>query len=98
MSDKMKTSIILAVIVLIAIMFTGVIIIALFRPDATATVIAFVGSTLTTTVGTIVVLYNLRKTNEKVDRVEKQTNGINSSLLVSVTGQSISEIERHKGQ
>jgi hypothetical protein len=90
------TSIILAVIGMVTVMFAGVILIALLRPDATATVISFVGSTLTTTVASVGIMYNLRKTSAKVEQIERQTNGINSSLLESVTGQSRETIERHK--
>ena len=97
MNNRNQTSIIIAVLSLVAIMFTGVVVIALYRPDATATVIAFVGSTLTTTVGAIVVLYNLNKVKQVAERVEKQTNGINTAMLAKVTGMSAEEIDSHKG-
>lgn len=85
-----KTVVAVAIVVMVTVMFSGVILVALFRPDATATIIAFVGSTVTTIVGVIVIIYNL-------DKVIKQTNGINSVLLSKATGASEDTIERAKG-
>lgn len=85
-----KTAIALAVMAMIIFMFAGVVLIALFRPDATATVIAFTGQTLANVVGFIVVFYNL-------DKIVKQTNGANTALISKVTGIPEEDIEKMKG-
>lgn len=91
-----RTAIALGILGVTAIMFTGVIVVALFRPDATATVIAFVGSTLGTLVSMSVLLYGLNSVNKKVDHIEKNTNGINTALLTQITGHGEDTINRMK--
>lgn len=80
----------LAVIALVMVMFAGVVLIALLRPEAVATVISFVGSTLTTAIAAVLILI-------KVNKVERQTNGINTALMVKATGMTEEEIDGHKG-
>lgn len=92
-----RTAITLGIMGLVAIMFGGIIVLAIVRPDATAIVIAFCGSTLATLISAVVMFYGLDKTNKKIDKVERQTNGINSALLARATGMSEQTIDRHKG-
>lgn len=93
-----RTAITLAIVALIGIMFSGVVILAIFRPDATATVIAFIGQTLTSLITAVVIFYNLDKVSKKVEKVERQTNGINTALLAQVTDHSEDTIQRYKGE
>jgi uncharacterized membrane protein YgaE (UPF0421/DUF939 family) len=91
-----KTAITLSIVALVAIMFVGIIVIAAFKPEALTTLIPFVGTTLATLVSTVVIFYGLGKTNEKVDKIEHNTNGINSALLASALERSEDTIERWK--
>lgn len=91
-----KTLITLAIIGLIAIMFLGVILIAAWKPDSLGTIIPFVGTTLGTTISMVVLFYSLGKTNAKVEKIEHNTNGINTALLAQVTGHSEDTIDRIK--
>lgn len=86
-----KTVIALGTMFMITAMFTGVVLIAILRPDATATIIGFTGQTLTSIVGFIILFYN-------VDKVVKQTNGINTALISKSTGIPEAEIERMKNE
>lgn len=91
MSDnRSRLYITLALITMVIIMFCGVTVIALIKPEAVATIVAFVGSTLTTTITAVFIL-------NKLNKVERQTNGINTALLASTTGMSKDEIDSHKG-
>lgn len=92
-----KTAIALAIIALVMLESVAVVAVAIYSPDILFTVIAFFGSSLTTLITAIVIIYNLSKTNEKVDKIEKQTNGMNTALLSAVTGHSEDTIERYKG-
>ena len=92
-----KTAIVLGVIILVIIESLAVVLVATIAPEIVSTVIAFFGSSLTTLITAIVIIYNLSKTNEKVAKIEKQTNGANTALLMAVTGHSEQTIDRLKG-
>jgi hypothetical protein len=65
-------------LVLVAILVVTLII--LLRPDASATIINFVGTTLAIAVTSIITLNALGKQNEKIAEVKTQTNGTLSAL------------------
>lgn len=92
-----KTAIALAFVALVVVESVAVVAVAIYAPDITLIVIAFFGSSLTTLITAVVIIYNLDKTNQKVEKIEKQTNGINTALLATVTGHGEQTIERMKG-
>lgn len=61
------------VIVVISIIVVGLIVV--YRPDATATMIQFVGTTLALCASSAVLFYGLNETNKKLAKVDSQTNG-----------------------
>lgn len=71
----------IAVFVLLGLGIVGVLLLHLFRPDASATfiqtIVTFAGI-LTTT---ITLLYGLGKVNERIEVVQRQTNGTLSKLM-----------------
>lgn len=75
MNDKYKLAITFAYLGLAALLIVVVGAIALFRPDATATMIGFGGTILTGAITATVTFYMLGKQNEKLGAIEKQTNG-----------------------
>lgn len=75
-----KTILIVCYFMLAAICFTGVIIIAIYKPDSTATVIGFVGVMLATVASSTMLFYGLDKTQQKIAKVEENTNGNNNKL------------------
>lgn len=91
-----KTLITISILTLVAIMFIGIIIIAALKPDSLDRVIPLMASTLGSVVTLVVLIHGLGKTNEKVDKIEKNTNGINSALMASALGRTEDTIERWK--
>ena len=75
-----KTAITIGYFALGAVALVVVTLIAIFRPDATATIIQFVGTVLGIASTGAVTFYMLGKQNEKLEKVEKQTNGTLSAL------------------
>ena len=81
-------------------------IIMIFRPDATATIIQFVGTIMGIASTGAVTFYMLGEQGKKIETVEKQTNGINSALreenaeltrkLLQVVGSSPSAPPAHE--
>ena len=75
--------------VLAGLAIVGVVILLLFRPEASATFTAFVITLLalvTTAAGTF---YGLKKANEKLEVVKTQTNGTLSNLLQLIENKDI---------
>lgn len=73
MDTRYKLVISLAFLALIVVMTCAVVLILIFRPDATATIIQFVGTTFTVASTAIVTFYMLGK-------IATQTNGANTAL------------------
>lgn len=59
----------------------GVVLLAVFRPDATATFIQTIVTFATILTTAITLIYGLGKIGERVQNVERQTNGTLSALL-----------------
>ena len=77
-----RTVVFLAFATLAALGIIGATAILLLRPDATATLTGFIVQILGLASVAAVTFYGLGKANEKLERVEKQTNGTLSKLLV----------------
>ena len=75
-----KTAITMGYFALGAVAIIVVSLIAIFRPDATATIMQFVGTVLGIAFTGAVTFHLLGKQNEKLEKVEKQTNGTLSAL------------------
>lgn len=76
----MRKGLLFAGFVIVAVVgLVGVILIAHFRPDATATLLNAVTTILTLVSGFGILVYQLVKVNDKVNNVEQQTNGRLSS-------------------
>jgi len=80
MDNKYKLVITIAYFVLAVVAVIVVALIAIFRPDATATMIQFIGTVLGIASTGAVTFYMLGKQNEKIEQVKVQTNGANSEL------------------
>ena len=80
MDSKYKLAITIGYFGLAAVCLLVVGLIAVFRPDATATIIQFVGNTLGIASTGAVTFYLLGKQNEKIEQVKVQTNGANTAL------------------
>lgn len=76
-----RTVIFIAFVGLAATGLIGSVILLLFRPDASATFIAFVLQIMGLATVAATTFYGLGKVNEKVEVVQKQTNGTLSRLL-----------------
>lgn len=70
----------IAFFALVLVALLVVTLIMIFRPDATATIIQFVGSILATASTAAVTFYMLGETNKKIAKVDHQTNGTLSAL------------------
>lgn len=98
MDTRYKLVITISYFALAVVALAVVTLIVIFRPDATATIIQFVGTTLAVASTGAVTFYMLGKQNEKIEQVKVQTNGANSALreenakltaqLLSVVGNS----------
>lgn len=75
-----KTVIFITFAALVAIGLVGSLILTIHRPDATATFVSQVVLLLGLVITAAANFYALGKTNEKLEVVEKQTNGANSEL------------------
>lgn len=75
MDSRYKLVITIAYFTLAVVAILVVALIAVFRPDATATMIQFIGTVLGIASTGAVTFYMLGKTNEKLERVQAQTNG-----------------------
>lgn len=75
MDNKYKLVITIAYFALAIVAIVVVGLIATFRPDATATMIQFVGTVLGIASTGAVTFYMLGKQNEKIEEVRAQTNG-----------------------
>lgn len=91
-----KTLITLSILALVAIMFIGIIIIAAVNPNSLDKVIPLLASTLGSVITLVVMIHGLGKTNEKVDKIEKNTNGVNTALMAAALGRTEETIERWK--
>jgi len=78
--DKYKLTITVAYFGLAAIALVVISLIVIFRPDATATIIQFTGTILGIASTAAVTFYMLGKQNDKLEVVQKQTNGTLSKL------------------
>lgn len=78
-----KTAIVLGLFGIIAVSIAGAVLIAILRPDASASFIAFIGTTLTVAIGAVATIGAVSTT---LKRIEKQTNGTNTALLAATTG------------
>lgn len=70
-----KTAAFIAFSVLAALGIAGMIVLLIHRPDATATFTAFIVQILGLVVVAAGTFYGFGKTNEKLEAVQKQTNG-----------------------
>lgn len=84
MSKNLSISLI-ALIVTLGVV--GALLLFIFKPDATATFISFIGTTSAFLLAAVVTVYGLGQVNKKVEevaqataQVQRQTNGINSRL------------------
>lgn len=92
-----KTVITIGIIILLGVLFVGIAAVAIIRPDVDITIlIGFAGTSITTIISFVVLFYGLNKVNERTDRIEKNTNGINTALLSRVTGHGEDTIQRFK--
>lgn len=78
-----KTAIVLGLFGIIAVAITGAILIALLRPDASASFIAFIGTAFTVAIGAVATIGAVAPT---LNRIEKLANGANTALLAATTG------------
>jgi BRCT domain type II-containing protein len=78
--DMNKTAITLGYFGLGIVAVIGVILTAIIRPEATTEIIQFVGTIMAVASTGAVTFYMLGKQNEKVETIQKQTNGTLSAL------------------
>jgi len=75
-----KLPIILGYFALAVIGLVAVVVIMIFRPDATATIINYVGTIMAVASTGAVTFYMLGKQNQTIEQVKVQTNGANTAL------------------
>jgi hypothetical protein len=92
-----KTVVFVSFVAIAMIGFAGICIIAIVRPDATATVINTLITVLTVVSGFAITAYSLGKVNDKVEVVQKQTNGT-LSTLIAANNEKDAEILRLRAQ
>ena len=80
MDNKYKLVITIAYFALAVIGLMVVALIVIFRPDATATIIQFVGTTMAIASTGAVTFYMLSRQDKKIEQVASQTNGTLSKL------------------
>ena len=78
--DMNKTAITLGYFALGMVALIGVIVTAILSPDATEQVVQFVGTIMAVASTGAVTFYMLGKQNEKVEKIQHQTNGTLSAL------------------
>jgi len=78
--DKFKFAIIIAYFGLAVIASAAVVLIIIFRPDATATIINYVGTIMAVASTGAVTFYMLGSQAKKIEQVAVQTNGANTAL------------------
>lgn len=75
MDNMNKTAAFLAFTALAGIMIVGVVLLLLFRPEAVGSLITLVGTVLALVAGFALNLYMTSKQGEKIEQIQKQTNG-----------------------
>lgn len=75
MDTRYKLAITIAYFALAVVALIVVALIVVFRPDATATIIQFVGTTMAIASTGAVTFYMLGKTADRIEQVAVQTNG-----------------------
>ncbi|MDY0827537.1 hypothetical protein SK224_00185 [Microbacterium sp. BG28] len=84
-----------AVAIIVVLGVIGVVLLHLFRPDASATFIQTIATFAGILTTTITLLYGLGKVQERVEVVQKQTNGTLSELRAQLAEKD-AEIAKHQ--